>query len=73
MYNKAMTQECESKSGYRTVSVIGIGFAPKKTEHLVLPPDVKSEKDLKKFLKKSIIKKVGESALEALDQADDEE
>jgi hypothetical protein len=51
---------------YQNVSVRGIGFAPKKRVHLVLPPDVRNQEDLAEFLKTQTVKQVADVALEAL-------
>ncbi len=54
------------EGSYRDVSVRGVGFAPEKRVHLVLPPDVRTAEDLAGFLESEQVKEVGEVALEAL-------
>ena len=52
---------------FETLSVRGIGFAPEKKQHLVLPPDVTTHQELEEWLKTQAIKGVGEAALESLE------
>ncbi len=54
------------EGSYEDVSVRGVGFAPKKRVHLVLPPDVRTPDDLAVFLESESVKEVGTVALEAL-------